>query len=89
MDRDAQGNDMLSDLELCRMAVPRRVYTCSHMDYVADRLKWLYQHRDLVKGLKFYEEPPVLRFFTGKLSALDNWSQRLADAFIADFGDSA
>ena len=89
MDRDAQGNDVFSDIELCRMAVPRRVYTASHMDYVADRLKWLYEHRDLVQGLKFYEEPPVLRFFTGKLSALNNWSQKLADAFIADFGETA
>lgn len=87
MDRDAQGNDVLSDLELCRLAVPRRVYTMSHIDYVVDRLDWLLKHRDLVGGLEFSEEPPVLRFFTGKLKALDNWSTRLADAFRKDFGD--
>ena len=34
MDRDAQGNDVFSDMELCRLAVPRRVYTVSHIDYV-------------------------------------------------------
>ena len=53
MDRDAQGNDVFSDVELCRMAVPRRVYSVSHMDYVVDRLAWLLEHRDLVGGLEF------------------------------------
>ncbi len=86
MDRDEQGNDVLSDLELCRMAVPRRVYTMSHIDYVVDRLGWLHDHRELVGGLEFYEEPPVLRFFTGKLKALDDWGTKLAAAFEADFG---
>ena len=56
------------------------------MDYVVDRLDWLFKHRNLVGGLKFIHEPPVLRFFTGKLEALDGWGQRLADAFEADFG---
>jgi tryptophanase len=88
MDRDAAGNDVPSDLELCRMAVPRRVYSMSHMDYVVDRLSWLLAHRELVGGLKFIEEPPVLRFFTGRLTALDGWSRKLADAFRADFGDA-
>ncbi len=86
MDRDADGNDVLSDVELCRLAVPRRVYTVSHMDYVVDRLAWLYEHRNLIGGLKFTHEPPVLRFFTGKLKALNNWGAKLAEAFEADFG---
>lgn len=86
MDRDAQGNDVFSDMELCRLAVPRRVYTVSHMDYVVDRLAWLLEHRDLVGGLRFVSEPPVLRFFTGKLEAMDGWGKRLAEAFKADFG---
>jgi tryptophanase len=89
MDRDAQGNDVPSDLELCRMAVPRRVYTRSHMDYVVDRLAWLQQHRHLVKGLEFYEEPPVLRFFTGRLKPVDDWGRKLAEAFAAEFGEAS
>jgi tryptophanase len=89
MDRDKDGNDVPSDLELCRMAVPRRVYSISHIDYVVDRLGWLYEHRQLVGGLRFIEEPPVLRFFTGRLMALDSWNTKLADAFRADFGDEA
>jgi len=86
MDRDQDGNDVYSDLELARLAVPRRVYTMSHIEYVVDRLKWLYQHRDKVKGLKFVEEPPVLRFFFGKLEPLDNWGAKLAEAFKKEFG---
>ena len=86
MDRDKDGNEVCSDLELARLAVPRRVYTLSHIEYVVDRLNWLYQHRDMVKGLKFVEEPPVLRFFFGKLVPLDNWGAKLAEAFKKDFG---
>jgi len=86
MDRDAAGNDVFSDMELCRLAVPRRVYTVSHIDYVVDRLEWLYKHRNLIGGLKFIHEPPVLRFFTGKLQPIDNWGAKLAEAFVAEFG---
>jgi tyrosine phenol-lyase len=88
MDRDAKGNDVFADMELSRLAVPRRVYTVSHMDYVVDRLEWLYKHRNLVGGLKFVHEPPVLRFFTGRLEALGGWDKKLAEAFRADFGSN-
>jgi len=87
-DRDQDGKEVMSDLELTRMAVPRRVYTMSHIEYIVDRLKWLHEHRDLVKGLKFVEEPPVLRFFFGKLTPLNNWGSKLAAAFKKDFGPS-
>lgn len=86
MDRDAQGNDVPSDVELCRLAVPRRVYTVSHMDYVTDRVAWLLAHRDMIQGLRFIHEPPVLRFFTGRLEALNDWGTKLAAAYEADFG---
>ena len=88
MDRDEKGRDVYADMELCRLAVPRRVYSTAHMEYVADRLKWLLDHRDLVGGLEFYEEPPVLRFFTGRLRPLNEWGRKLAAAFKKDFGDS-
>jgi tyrosine phenol-lyase len=86
MDRDENGNEVYADLELARLAVPRRVYTMSHLEYVVTRLNWLYQHRNLIGGLKFVEEPPVLRFFFGKLEALNNWGAKLVDAFKKDFG---
>lgn len=86
MDRDKDGNEVYSDLELARLAIPRRVYTMSQIEYVVDRLNWLYKHKDLVKGLKFVEEPPVLRFFFGKLVPLDNWGAKFAEVFKKEFG---
>ena len=86
MDRDAEGNDVPADMELLRMAVPRRVYTMSHYQYAADRLEWLYAHRKLIGGLEFYEEPPVLRFFAGLMKPKNNWGAALAEAFEKDFG---
>ncbi|MCC6859617.1 MAG: tryptophanase [Bryobacterales bacterium] len=89
MDRDEHGKELASDLELSRLAVPRRVYTMSHFEYATDRIAWLYKHRELVKGLKFVEEPPVLRFFFGRLEPLERWSECLAQAFEKDFGPCA
>ena len=86
MDRDQNGNELAADLELVRFAVPRRVYTMSHMEYAVDRITWLYKNRKLVKGLKFTEEPPVLRFFVGRMRALDNWGAKLVEAFRSEFG---
>jgi len=85
-DRDRDGKEVLADLELARLAIPRRVYTMSQLEYAVERLKWLYEHRDLVKGLKFIEEPPVLRFFFGKLAALDNWGAKLTEVFKKEIG---
>jgi tryptophanase len=86
MDRDKEGNDVPSDMELLRLAVPRRVFTMSHIEYAVDRVKWLLAHADLIGGLKFCEEPPVLRFFAGKMEPLDDWGTKLAEAFEKDFG---
>ena len=87
MDRDEQDREVPADLELLRLAVPRRVYTVSHYKYVADRLHWLYQHRDLIGGLSFIEEPPVLRFFAGLMAPTkSNWGAALVEAFEKDFG---
>ncbi|MDR2463604.1 MAG: tryptophanase, partial [Verrucomicrobiales bacterium] len=66
----------------------RRVCTLSQTKYVLDRLDWLYQNRALVGGLKFIEEPPVLRFFNGRLAPTSDWPQKLAAKFRLDFGDS-
>jgi tryptophanase len=88
MERAPDGREVPSDLELARLAVPRRVYTVSHMDYVADRLAWLHARRDLVGGLAFVEEPPVLRFFFGRLRAEGDWPERLVGEFRKEFGES-
>ncbi len=86
-DRDAQGNDVLADMELVRLALPRRLFTLSHIEYTIDRLKWLFEHRELIGGLRFAEEPPVLRFFFGRLEPIGGWAESLVAAFRADFGN--
>jgi tryptophanase len=86
MDRDEEGRDVPSDAELVRLAVPRRVFTMSHFQYAADRLQWLFNHRRMIGGLEFCEEPPVLRFFAGRLKPKTDWGTALAQAFENDFG---
>ncbi|MGB9756689.1 MAG: beta-eliminating lyase-related protein, partial [Candidatus Bathyarchaeales archaeon] len=87
MDRDKEGREVFADLELTRIALPRRVYTVSHIEYAVDRINWLYKHRHLVKGLRFVFEPPVLRFFDGRLEAIDNWGRDLCEAYKKELGD--
>jgi tyrosine phenol-lyase len=86
--RDAQGVEIPADIELLRLALPRRVFTLSQIRYVEDRLRWLYANRELVGGLEWVHEPPVLRFFNGRLKAKGDWPQKLAAKFRADFGNS-
>ncbi len=86
--RDENGNDILADVELLRLAFPRRVFTLSQTMFVVDRVHWLYKNRELVGGLKFVEEPAVLRFFNGKLTPTSDWPQKLMAKFKEDFGDS-
>lgn len=86
--RDENGDDILADVELLRLAFPRRVFTLSQVKYMEDRVTWLYENRDLIGGLEWVEEPPVLRFFVGKLKAKTNWPEKLVEKFRKDFGDS-
>ena len=86
--RDENGNDVLADMELLRLAFPRRVFTLSQTLYLIDRVHWLYKNRELVGGLRFAEEPPVLRFFLGRLEPTSDWPAKLIGKFRQDFGDS-
>ncbi|HOK99909.1 MAG TPA: tryptophanase [Bacteroidales bacterium] len=87
-DRDDNGNDVPADMELVRLALPRRVFTLSQVNFVIDRLTWLYDNRNLVGGLKFVEEPKVLRFFLGRLEPVSDWPYKLVEKFKKDYGDS-
>lgn len=60
-----------AQLELVRLAIPRRVYTQSHIDYVAEAIIELYQKRTEIKGLEIIEEAPMLRHFTAKLREVE------------------
>ncbi len=86
--RDEDGNETYADMELMRLALPRRVFTLSQIRYVLDRLHWLHDNRELIGGLRFIYEPPVLRFFMGKLEPVSDWPQKLMAKFKADFGES-
>ena len=86
--REPDGSERFAAVELLRLAVPRRVFTASQLKYAIDRIKWLYDNRELVGGLKFVEEPASLRFFFGRLVPTSDWQEKLAKKFRADFGDS-
>ncbi len=85
-ERNPDGSERFASMELVRMALPRRVFTLSQTEYVIDRVKWLYDHRRLIGGLRFIHEPKTLRFFTGILEATSDWPEKLAEAYKADFG---
>ncbi|MBR3860535.1 MAG: tryptophanase [Oscillospiraceae bacterium] len=86
-ERNADGSERLASMELLRLAFPRRVFTLSQTEYVIDRVKWLYDHRELVGGLRFVHEPATLRFFTGILEPIGDWPEKLTEAYVAEFGE--
>jgi len=86
--RDENGDDIPADVALLRLAFPRRVFTLSQTKFVIDRVKWLYENRELVGGLEWMEEPPRLRFFMGRLKAKGDWPEKLMAKFKEDFGES-
>jgi tryptophanase len=63
---DAQGKLIPARMELVRLAIPRRVYTQSHIDYVIEVVRETYDHRHELHGYRIVEEAPMLRHFTAK-----------------------
>jgi tryptophanase len=57
-------------LEMVRLAIPRRVYTKSHIDYVVECIESVFRKRDDIKGMHITYEPPVLRHFTATFQPL-------------------
>lgn len=86
--REPDGSEPLAHMELLRLALPRRVFTLSQVNYAVDRIRWLHANRRLVQGLVWVEEPEILRFFYGRLAPLGDWQHALAAKFRADFSDS-
>jgi tryptophanase len=64
------GKTIYPDLELVRLAIPRRVYTQTHLDYVVDVLVKIRDRGDELRGLCFVYEPPFLRHFTARFEPL-------------------
>ena len=66
----------------------QNVQEVSQVRFIADRIAWLYENRNLIGGLKFVEEPAVMRFFIGRLEPIGDWQEKLVAKFKEDFQDS-
>ena len=67
---DKTGRLIPPPMELVRLAIPRRVYTQSHIDYVIEVLLDVYARRNELRGLRIVEEAPILRHFTAKFEKI-------------------
>ena len=65
-DPETPGREILPDLDLVRLAVPRRVYTNSHLEYVAQVVKRLHRDPEKLRGVRIVRQAPVLRHFTAE-----------------------
>jgi tryptophanase len=68
---DEHKNLIPAQMELVRLAIPRRVYTQSHIDYVSEVIIEVFNNRDKIKGLQITEEAEMLRHFTAKLQPIN------------------
>lgn len=68
---DEAGKLIPATLELVRLAIPRRVYTQSHIDYVAEVIIDVFNRRNELKGMRITEETALLRHFTAKLKPVN------------------
>lgn len=67
---DSNGKYIAPDMELVRLAIPRRVYTQSHIDYVIEVMYDVYEKRNEIPGYKIIYEAPMLRHFTAKFEPI-------------------
>ena len=67
----ATGAESAAPMELVRLAIPRRVYTQSHVDYVVEAILNIWERREAVRGYRFTEQAPVLRHFTARFAPVE------------------
>ena len=67
---EESGETIYPDLEMVRMALPRRVYTQSHLDYIADILANINDMRDEIEGYRITYQPKLMRHFTAQFEPL-------------------
>jgi len=68
--RRPDGSEEPAPMDLVRLAIPRRTYTQSHVDYVIEVCEHVAGHADELRGLRIVEEPPALRHFTARFAPL-------------------
>jgi tryptophanase len=73
--RAASDNDNNQDrpgaMELVRLAIPHRVYTQSHIDYVIEAILQVYERRESIRGYRITHQPPFLRHFSARFEPYD------------------
>jgi tryptophanase len=68
--RHPDGSEEPAAMDLVRLAIPRRTYTQSHVDYVIEVCEYVTQRAAELRGLRIVEEPPALRHFTARFAPL-------------------
>ena len=64
------GSEAPAAMELVRLAIPRRVYTQSHVDYVIEVIRWVAQRASELRGMRIVEQPSALRHFTARFEPI-------------------
>jgi tyrosine phenol-lyase len=60
-----------AQMDLVRLAIPRRVYTQSHIDYLVEVIWQVWKNREKLKGMRLTYEAPFLRHFTARLEPME------------------
>jgi tryptophanase len=66
--RHPDGSETPAQMDLVRLAIPRRTYTQSHIDYVIEVVHWVADRAAELRGLRIVDEPPQLRHFTARFA---------------------
>jgi tryptophanase len=66
------GKEEPAHMDLVRLAIPRRMYTQAHMDYVVEVVTSVFDNRDRLRGMRFIRQPRALRHFTGRFDYVGN-----------------
>ncbi len=64
--RHPDGSEHPAAMDLVRLAIPRRTYTQSHIDYVVEVVRWVAERAGDLRGMRIVDEPPALRHFTAR-----------------------
>jgi tryptophanase len=64
------GTESPAPMELVRLAIPRRVYTQSHIDYVIEVIRWVAERAEQLRGMRIVEQPAALRHFTARFEPI-------------------